>query len=155
MRTAWSLGDQGPPPHFLLGMILMLFLKVKVVNCALSALEDANCGGSIDHCGRVPIVGSSLGCRGMGGCYLGLGHLRAPAEGLQVGAVGRVVLTVAEGAENRELGCVEGGAGSRTDFCPATDRSAWRGLASTSLNLQYLLWQNSSPPDPGGGMVRD
>ena len=73
-------------------MILMLSLKVKVVNCALSALKDANCGGSIDHCGRVPIVGSSLGCGGMGGCYLGLGHLRAPAEGLQVGAVGRVVL---------------------------------------------------------------
>lgn len=81
-----------------------------------------------------------------GGCCLGLGHLRAPVEGLRVGEVGRGTLIVAEGAENRELGCVQGGPGSRTDFYPATDRSAWRGLASMSLNLQFLLWQNSSPP---------
>ena len=43
-----------------------------------------------------------------GGCCLGLGHLRAPVEGLRVGEVGRGTLIVAEGAENRELGCVEG-----------------------------------------------
>ena len=73
-----------------------------------------------------------------------------PSESPSGGAVGRRALIVAEGAENRELGCVEGGPGSRTDFCPATDRSAWRGLASTSLNLQFLLWQNSSPPPRSG-----
>ena len=70
-------------------------------------------------------------------------------EGLRVGEVGRGALIVAEGAENRELGCVEGGTRVENRFLSCYRQKCLEGpcinvtkppISSLAKQLTPLIW---------------